>query len=142
MFENRNPGFELAKKVLTGIQARRIPRVSPGEALRGVAGVLGLARARYLQSKLFVPSDTPTRLQVDVEQAPDARNRVELGNARDAVGRRVARIDWRISDADIAHLTATADRLLAAWERQPPGALPRRTAARSGSAIRYSVSRG
>lgn len=124
VFDNRNPGFELAKKVLGALQARRLPRFGTAEALRGLDGVLRLATARYLRSKLFVPADTATRLQLDVEQLPDPRNRVRLGAARDAFDRRVAQIDWRIGDRDMERLRASADRLLAGWEGQS-GRLPR-----------------
>ena len=118
VFANENPGVELAKNVLSSLQARRLPRVSIGEAVRGVGGVLGLAYSRYLQSKLFVPADTPTRLQLDVEQIPDPRNQVRLGDSLDALGRRAVVIDWNISDQDMDNLRETSERLLAAWERE------------------------
>lgn len=124
IFDNQNAGFMLAKNVLTSLQARRVPRVSPGEALSGIGGVLGLAKGRFIQSRLHLSSDTPTRLQLDIEQTASPANCIRLGDTLDQAGRRTAVIRWRIGDEDVANLRSTAERVLSAWEAGP-GELPK-----------------
>ena len=118
VFENENPGFRLAKNVLTSMQARRFPKVSPTELVAGLGGVAGLAHARFLRSRLYVPSDTPTRLQIDVEQVRSRRNRITLGEGIDRHGRNLSSIHWSISDEDIDNLRAASQGLLARWRTQ------------------------
>jgi len=115
VFENENPGFKLAKNVLSSVQAKRWPNISMNEIAAGLGGAFRLGAYRYLRSKLFIPRDTQTRLQLDIEQQPSARNSITLGVTRDAYNRKVAQIDWRISDRDMDLAQSTADLLLQQW---------------------------
>ncbi len=115
VFENQNPGFLLAKKVLTSFQARRVPRIGVLEGVAGAKGLLWMIHNRFIMSRLYVPPTTRTKLQLDMEQIPDAQNRVQLTKELDAYGRRKADIRWRISDADLVAMRETSARWLQKW---------------------------
>ena len=123
IFDNENPGFLLAKEVLVAMQGRRLPRVSPRMVMSGARGLCGLAYGRYAASRLYVPPDTPARLQLDVEQRLDRNNRITLSDRRDGFGRAVPHIHWRVSEDDARTIAETAARLLAKWPQA--GVLPR-----------------
>jgi choline dehydrogenase-like flavoprotein len=124
LFENESSGFALAKEVLTALQGRRMPRLDPREAARGIAGISAMAAARFVKKTLHIPSSTPAHMQLDMEQRPWGDNRIALSEQRDAMGRRKASISWRIRDEDVADLAAVAGRVLGCWPG-PAGGLPR-----------------
>jgi choline dehydrogenase-like flavoprotein len=124
VFENESAGFQLAKKVMSAIQAKRIPKVNLSELVLGVRGVLALAFGRFLLSRLYLPKGTTTRLQLDIEQSRNAENQIVLGHEHDAYGRRVVQIDWRISQTDMNNICSTANRIIEQWNRNS-GDLPR-----------------
>jgi choline dehydrogenase-like flavoprotein len=109
------PGFVFARAVLRDLQARRLPRPGMREFARGIGGVARLGWERYANTRLHVPADAPSHLQMDMEQRPHPCNRIRLGDARDRHGRPVAAIDWRIRDADRDDLATAAAGLLARW---------------------------
>ncbi|MCS3700179.1 choline dehydrogenase-like flavoprotein [Salinibacter ruber] len=115
IFENESPGFELAKEVLQGLQARTFPDVSPAEVMKGLKGVAALGWNRWVHSRLHIPADTPARLQLDVEQRPSAQNRIRLGDRKDEYGRPVPVIEWEIKDDDYDAIRQTARRFLERW---------------------------
>jgi hypothetical protein len=115
IFENENPGFVLAKEVLGALQRRRFPVVGPIDVAKGLGGVLGLAFSRYLRFSLYIPGDTRIHLQLDMEQTPEAQNRIILGAERDKYGRLLPRIRWRICDEDLKQLNLLAQRAVTAW---------------------------
>ena len=115
IFENESPGFELAKEVLQAFQARSLPSVSLGDVVRGVKGVAALGWDRYVHSRLHIPSGTPVRLQLDVEQRPDTRNQIRLSGREDEHGRPVSVIEWEIRDDDYTAIQQTARRFLERW---------------------------
>lgn len=121
LFALDNPGFNLARTVLQDLQARRVPAVGAAEILAGCAGLARLAWVRAARSRLFIPPGTPVGLQVDMEQRPNASNRVILGQAIDRHGRRVARVQWTISDEDHAEMQVLGRGLLSRWMRAVPG---------------------
>ncbi|MFB6286520.1 MAG: GMC oxidoreductase [Candidatus Bipolaricaulia bacterium] len=127
IFENESPGFELAKEVLQGLQARTFPDVSPAEVMRGIKGVFALGWNRWVHSRLHIPADTPVRLQLDVEQRPSAQNQIRLGDREDEHSRPVPIIEWRIRDDDYKAIQGTARRFLERWpgpEHGLPGLRP------------------
>lgn len=132
IFDNRSPGFELAKTLLGALQQRRLPAVGAGDLIGGMGDLGRLAYGRLVESRLFVPSGTEAHLQLDMEQLPVRENRVTLTDRQDDYGRRVPRIDWAISEQDIAALAASAQRLLARW----PGARAGLPALRPRSIVR------
>jgi len=121
IFENESAGFELAKEVLQGLQARTLPDVSPAEVVRGLEGAFALGWDCYVHSRLHIPSDTPVRLQLDVEQRPDARNQIRLSDREDENGRPVPVIQWKIRDGDYDAIRRTARRFLERWPGSAEG---------------------
>jgi choline dehydrogenase-like flavoprotein len=115
IFDNENAGFELAKKILAGLQSKKLPEVSGGEILKGISGLTALAWNRVARSRLFIPVDTPMHLQLDIEQAPSFDNRITLGKKLGAQGRPVAEIGWKINSVDYVNIENAAKRLLAKW---------------------------
>jgi choline dehydrogenase-like flavoprotein len=127
IFDTENAGFALAKKVLLGLQAREMPRVTLGEAGRGAAGIAALGWGRLVRRRLHVPRGRPVHLQLDIEQARDPGNRIALCDSRDSAGRPRASIRWSVSRADEEAIRAAAARFLSAWPETQ--ALPRLAAA-------------
>jgi choline dehydrogenase-like flavoprotein len=115
IFDNHSPGFVLAKSVLLSLQERRFPAVSANMLFGGLGDIMRLAYGRLVESRLFIPPGTEAHLQMDMEQHPVRENRVSLTDRTDAYGRRIAQIDWSISQQDITGLATTARRLLARW---------------------------
>lgn len=74
-------------------------RLVPGSALRRRVGDVVRWGGRQLRRRQGVEYT----LHVDLEQWPDPRNRVTLGDALDAAGRRRLAVDWRWSEADEGH---------------------------------------
>ncbi len=121
IFENDNAGFELARKVLAGMQSRNLPDVSIAELWHGAAGILRLAWDRIARSRLYIAGETAAHLQLDVEQLPDISNSISLGRELDAHGRPVAEISWAITAADYGNIEASARRILAKWPTSDVG---------------------
>jgi len=115
VFENESLAFELAKRVLLGIQQGRLPRVKPREVLEGICGFVNLAWARFVRHRLHVERKAPVRLRVDFEQWPDPRNRIELSNDVDRWGRPRARIHWEIRENDWRSLNDLSKDFFARW---------------------------
>jgi choline dehydrogenase-like flavoprotein len=120
IFNSRNSGFHLAKKLLGSMQARLVPKVTPMEALRGIEGIARLGIYRYMRSSLYIPTNAKVHLQLDVEQVSQRQNRVELGNKLDKFGRPVVSINWRITDQDKENIRVTARNFLAKWSTLAP----------------------
>jgi choline dehydrogenase-like flavoprotein len=121
VFDNRNPGFHMAKEILRAGQSRRWPDISPKELFLGLGGAVALLHSRYLRSSLHVPKGTSARLQLDMEQRPHADNRIELGTEKDRYGRARAQVHWRIREEDLRDLHSTADRILGKWPAKEQG---------------------
>ncbi|EQD31731.1 GMC oxidoreductase, partial [mine drainage metagenome] len=72
---------------------------------------------------------TPAHLQIDLEQAPDRNNRLTLGQGKDACGRPVAIIHWRVTDVDHKRIADLTNLIFAQWNLRKassglPGLLP------------------
>ena len=117
IFEQENPGFILAKKILAGVQSQSIPDVSFLEFSDGVYGLTLLALNRFMRSRLYIPKATPVHLQLDIEQAPSELNRIQLGSEVDEFGRKKALIDWAIRDNDYKAIEETAQRIFSLWPK-------------------------
>ena len=125
IFEDDSAGFSLAKKVLGGLQSGTVPRISPRELITGLQGLVGLGWHRMIYSQLYIPSQTPVRLQLDIEQAPHYDNRVRLSDREtDAWGRPLSVIDWEVKEKDYRAIRTMATRFLRRWPRVPKGLPP------------------
>lgn len=121
IFDNRNPGFHVAKEILRAAQSRRWPDVTTKELFFGVGGAVALLHSRYLRSSLHVPKGTSTRLQLDMEQRPHRENRIVLGTQKDRYGRPRAHVHWCIREEDLRDLSSTADRIVKKWPGEKHG---------------------
>jgi len=121
IFEIDNPSFRLAKGVLLSLQSRRLPKIEFTELIEGLGGLVQFSFDRYVSQILHIPTGTPAHLQLDIEQMPTADNEVSLGNDRDAFGRRVPMVRWRVSEADKENIRRTAERLLRKWPGESAG---------------------
>ena len=121
IFDNDNNGFELAKKILPGLQSRIIPEITPKEFIGGISGLTGLAWNQVALSRLYIPARTPMHLQLDIEQTPATDNRITLGNTLDSHGRPVADISWKINSTDYANIENAAKRILIDWPGSAAG---------------------
>ncbi len=115
IFENEDPGFHLAKEVLTAVQANRLPSLTFDEVSSGIIGIGSLAFARYLRSTLYIPRNTKSHLQLDLEQLPAYSNRLTLAEERDRFGRPKTIINWQISKSDLNEIQSAAERMLQKW---------------------------
>jgi hypothetical protein len=115
IFDNQNPGFALAKEALGALQGRRWPKISAKDVIHGIGGVVRLGYCRYARSALYIPSDTKTHLQLDIEQVPVRENGVKLRDELDRYGRRIVNIRWRIDERDFKNIRLTAKRFLEKW---------------------------
>jgi choline dehydrogenase-like flavoprotein len=115
VFDSANPGFRLAKNVLSGWQGRYCPKLTLMGFRTGLSGLIGLAYSRFVRSRLFIPHGTSSRLQLDIEQLPAAHNRVHLGDETDKFGRPVAIIHWQVGNADCTAIDLLSQRFIASW---------------------------
>lgn len=115
IFENENPGFIVAKKIFGSLQARRLDDFGLGELVRGGAGLCALGFQRFIRSRLYMDRNTPSRLQLDLEQVPNPKNRIKLIDQKDAFGRRVVEIDWDIRTQDYYNIDNAARDFLVVW---------------------------
>jgi choline dehydrogenase-like flavoprotein len=123
VFSLDGPEFRLARAVLGGIQARKLPSFSVWDVARGVVGLARLAETRVLQSRLHIGSDADIQLQLDVEQLPSAANNLRLSDELDELGRNRLRVSWQVGSQDREAIRRSARRIVGAWNSNR-GALP------------------
>jgi choline dehydrogenase-like flavoprotein len=95
--------IETARELVHAARRRRLPERLPArlaDLARDVPGLTRLAARRYLLGRS--PDALPQRIQLHVftEQAPNAASRVTLGDRDDALGARMAEVDWRLTDLE------------------------------------------
>ena len=117
-FEYANPGFDLAKKGLLALQARRMPDVTVSDIARGLTGLAALGWDRYARSRLHIPTNSSCALWLDVEQQPHPDNAIRLSADKDRNQRLTAIVHWRVESRDLESIHAEATSFLARW----PGA--------------------
>ncbi|MDE1154376.1 MAG: GMC family oxidoreductase [Acidobacteriaceae bacterium] len=71
-----------------------------GALARGVPDVLRLATSARLQKRRYISPRARVRLNIDLEQAPSAENRIRLSHETDAIGMPRAIVDWRVQQAE------------------------------------------
>ena len=104
-----------AKHLLRG----RFTQLSGADILCSVrhAPLLTRQAARYaLRHRVYNPASAEIRLRVHCEQRPDSDSSIALSAERDSLGLLRARLDWRISDLELAtirHFAETAANSLA-----------------------------
>jgi choline dehydrogenase-like flavoprotein len=98
---------------------RRAAGYGPRMLGRMVGDVFAMAYRRGVDHRLWIPKQAKRTLQVDIEQAPNAQNRVSLSPERDALNRKRLVIDWRIRPADVEAIRKVAAIAVAAWRQSP-----------------------
>lgn len=96
------PQVRTALKVWEMLKRRAVPHRVMGSIAYAASAPRALARAAWSRARAAQAGTTRWRIRSLFECAPDPDNRVELGDARDALGRRVARLRWRPRDLDLA----------------------------------------
>lgn len=114
--------FGRLREILRAIQRReRLP-------LAHMAGLIGssgwMARMiwwRLARRRLLYPDDASLILNIVTEQQPTRESRIDLSTKHDRHGLPIARIDWRVSGADIANIQRMTELFAAAWQASPMG---------------------
>lgn len=115
IFDQDNPGFSLARKILSGIQSRRFPDIDAMQVIHGLSGIANLAYDRLCNSRLYIPKSATVSLYLDIEQAPDSENFVSIGDKTDTYGRPEAIVKWKIQEMDLYRIQETSQRFLNKW---------------------------
>lgn len=115
IFDNKNPGFGLAKKILAGMQSRSIPEITGKEIVHGLLGISGLAYGRICKSRLYIPDNSPVYLYLDIEQTPNSGNFVSLGDSTDIYGRPNVIVNWKIREEDYEKIRKTSEIFFEKW---------------------------
>ena len=95
-------GFSALRDLFQAVQRRRLPsaRTIGGLALQS-PWVARAAYWRFAHKRVLAPAGASFEAHVVTEQAPDADNRITLSErARDALGRPLASIHWRVTPTD------------------------------------------
>jgi choline dehydrogenase-like flavoprotein len=117
------------------IRRRAVPDRPWRKAAYAATAPLALTRALWQRLRRS-PAGGKRPLLCLFECAPDADNRVELGSDRDAFGRPVARLQWRLRDPEIRSVARAYELLDAGLRASGAGRLETRASA-SGSARAY-----
>ena len=83
---------------------------SPGDVLR-------LAYRFYVEKRAGTSAEGPVSIGVQAEHAPDPNSRVTLSEARDCLGMRKTRLDWRVGELERRTLWEFVRTIAAEFER-------------------------
>ena len=98
-----NSGFDVVRNFLRRKQGEQHSLgISPSRLGRVVHDVTAMAYWRYLQARLWMPTQAEVLLQIDLEQIPNPESRLLLSDQRDAHGRKRLIVDWQITSRDVA----------------------------------------
>jgi choline dehydrogenase-like flavoprotein len=117
VFEHSSSGFNVVREVLSGLQSRKLPHLTPGDLVTGLIGGLALAWGRYARNVLHIAKGTKSRLLLDTEQIPVKENRIALGASIDRFGRRNPVIHWTITPRDLENMATIGSRMVDTWNR-------------------------
>lgn len=120
VFLTQNPGFQLARLILQGLQAGRMPAVGLRALGRGSLGALKIAWCRWIHSRLYIAANTPCSMQLDMEQRPHASNMICLSRSLDNFGRPDAVVHWRIREQDEIDMARARLDFLLRWSTLGP----------------------
>jgi choline dehydrogenase-like flavoprotein len=96
-------GFDIVRNFLRRKQGEQHSLgLYPGRLGRVVHDVTAMAYWRYLQARLWIPTQAEVLLQIDLEQIPNPESRLFLSDERDVHGRKRLIVDWRITPRDVA----------------------------------------
>ena len=109
-------GFDVARAWLRKRQGKD-EKLAKRYKLMGrvIKDFCALAYWRWYHRQLWISRRADLLLQVDVEQIPNWGSRVFLGEKRDALGRKLLVIDWRIRPDDVRVVSKVGELLGKAW---------------------------
>lgn len=102
-------GLDAARQLYRAVRSRRLPAAPGSTAWRMATDARQIVSTLYRRYRLGLSATSPASrlwLQTYAEQAPNPDSRITLSDQRDALGMRVARVDWRLTELD--RLTAAA----------------------------------
>ena len=117
-FETDRPGgFDALRAIYQAVQKRSLPAVPDiADLLRHSPWLARAAWWRTKEKRLLFPADSRLVVHAVMQQEPRAESRITLDDeVRDAFGQPLARIDWRVSDADVENVAAFRDRFMRMW---------------------------
>ena len=121
IFEHEYTGFSVARKMLAGIQSRRVPQISMREVFSAASGLAALGWGRYVAKRLHIARGTRCHIQMDMEQIRSESNSVSLGTNTDRYGRLIPVIKWDVSEQDLCALSGMAKEFISKWKQLPTG---------------------
>jgi len=108
-------GFDDIRAFMQSLQRRRVDLAALGRIALDSSYLTKVAWWRAVHRKLYWPRPSRLDLHVVVEQLPQATNRIGLSDRRDRYGVPLAKLDWRVSDADVAMLPGLARQFAEFW---------------------------
>ena len=103
-------GFDHVRTVFRSLQRGRPDVLAALRCLTDAPYLARLLLWRGLHKRLYWPRPADYIVNVVAEQVPDAASVITLSDQTDRFGRRLAKIDWRITDADAETARAIAMR--------------------------------
>jgi choline dehydrogenase-like flavoprotein len=100
-----NPRVQAALELWDMLRARAVPDGQLAKALYAAGAPHALLLALWRRLRARGERAAKLRLRSLFECAPDPSNRVVLGDARDALGRRVAKVQWQMRELDLQSAT-------------------------------------
>lgn len=84
-----------------------------------IGGLCALAYWRVVHRRLWIPKRAGLYLRIDAEQAPRIDSRMFLAEERDAFGRRLLALDWRVQPSDRKLIERVTDLFIETWQSSP-----------------------
>lgn len=114
---DKDCGFEGLRGLFQAMQRRQLPQGA--DLYRILFDLPWFARAvwwRLVEQRVFPPTGSGFELHLVTEQAPDPAHRIMLAEGTtDAFGLPLARITWRVTEADLIRFRTVADLAVARW---------------------------
>lgn len=120
-FSDSGGGFGALRDIFRALQRRRLPDVK--EVARLIRGLPWLSRAvwwRFVHKRLLYPESSALELHMVIEQERSSIHRISLSDrAADVFGMPLAKIDWRVTEADIANMMRATETMFESWQNSP-----------------------
>jgi choline dehydrogenase-like flavoprotein len=117
---NDRSSWLAAKRIKDLVRAGRFGRELAGELfliLRDSPSLLSNLWRRYVTGRELVFSTSRATIVIDLEQKPRYDSRIFLSDDRDALGRRKATVEWKVSPIEIRTARFMAERIADAFRR-------------------------
>lgn len=113
-------GFVFLRDMLRGIQGSYSDvDLRRALSIRAIGELSALAYWRVVHHRLWIPRRAGLYLRIDAEQTPRFDSRMFLAQERDAFGRRLLAVDWRVQPSDRKLIERVTDLFINAWQSSP-----------------------